>query len=186
MRPSSPMRDVGATRSPVASTHAAALDQRIGDRSAMASSSSEVARREPSSRNSTAMRTATPLRTWSVITDVGQVGDLGGDLDAAVHRAGVHDSACSGSRSARSRVSPKRARVLPQRRHQRLGHAARAACAAGRRRRTSAARRRGRGSPSTGQPSRLGRQQRRRRDERDLGAERGERQDVAAGDPRSA
>ena len=37
------------------------------------------------------MRTATPLATCSVITDAGQVGDLGRDLDAAVHRAGVHD-----------------------------------------------------------------------------------------------
>ena len=33
------------------------------------------------------MRTATPLRTWSMITESGQVGHLGGDLDAAVHRA---------------------------------------------------------------------------------------------------
>ena len=44
----------------------------------------------PSSRNRTAMRTATPLRTWSVIDRRGQVGHLGGDLDAPVHRARVH------------------------------------------------------------------------------------------------
>ena len=37
------------------------------------------------------MRTATPLVTCSRITEYGSVGDLAGDLDAAVHRARVHD-----------------------------------------------------------------------------------------------
>ena len=37
------------------------------------------------------MRTATPLRTWSRMTARSRRGRLGADLDAAVHRAGVHD-----------------------------------------------------------------------------------------------
>ena len=37
------------------------------------------------------MRTLTPLATCSTITERGAVGDLGGDLHAAVHRARVHD-----------------------------------------------------------------------------------------------
>ena len=43
------------------------------------------------SASSTAMRTATPISTWSRITTARVVGDGGGDLDAAVHRARVHD-----------------------------------------------------------------------------------------------
>ena len=42
------------------------------------------------------MRTATPLRTWSMITALRQVGHLGGDLDAPVHRPGVHDQGVVG------------------------------------------------------------------------------------------
>ena len=34
-----------------------------------------------------AMRTATPLVTWSMISECGAVGDVAGDLDAAVDRA---------------------------------------------------------------------------------------------------
>ena len=38
------------------------------------------------------MRTATPMRTWVSISETfGIVGDGAVDLDAAVHRAGVHD-----------------------------------------------------------------------------------------------
>ena len=37
------------------------------------------------------MRTATPFRTWSRITDCGPSATVGGDLDAAVHRLRVHD-----------------------------------------------------------------------------------------------
>ena len=58
----------------------------------------------PSSRNRTAMRTATPLATWLGDHGAGQVGHLGGDLDAPVHRAGVHDEgvvrAAAAARSA--------------------------------------------------------------------------------------
>ena len=36
------------------------------------------------------MRTATPLLTWSRMTDRA-VGDVGGDFHAAVEGAGVHD-----------------------------------------------------------------------------------------------
>ena len=36
------------------------------------------------------MRTATPLRTWSVTTGRGQLGHVRGDLDPADHRARVH------------------------------------------------------------------------------------------------
>ena len=37
------------------------------------------------------MRTDTPLRTWSMITDAVEVGDVAVDLHAPVHRTGVHD-----------------------------------------------------------------------------------------------
>ena len=102
-------------------------------------------RPEPSRSNSTAMRTATPLRTWSMITERGQVGDVGRDLDAPVHRTGVHDDgACRragrpAAASARSRRCTRAATAAAPR------SCARAACAAGTRRRRRAAPRRGRG-----------------------------------------
>ena len=52
----------------------------------------------PASRYSSAIRTATPLVTWSVMTEFGAGGDVGGDLDALVHRARMHDE--------RARASP--------------------------------------------------------------------------------
>ena len=130
------------------------------------------------------MRTATPLRTWSTIDRVGPVGHLGGDLDAPVHRARVHDDGAVGlGRSARAAVEPVAGGVLAQRWAPAPRSCARAACAAGRRRRPV-------GSTSsrswltvTGQPSRLGGSSVGGADERDLGAERGEGQHVGAGDP---
>ncbi len=53
------------------------------------------------------MRTATPLATCSVMSDARAVGDLGRDLDAAVHRARVHDERVGlAAARARSTVSP--------------------------------------------------------------------------------
>ena len=37
------------------------------------------------------MRTATPFATCSVTSERAELGDLGRDLDAAVHRPGMHD-----------------------------------------------------------------------------------------------
>ena len=45
----------------------------------------------PASRYSSAIRTATPFVTCSVITDRGSAATSGGDLHALVHRARVHD-----------------------------------------------------------------------------------------------
>ena len=45
----------------------------------------------PASRYSSAIRTATPFVTWSVITRPRADGDVRRDLDALVHRARVHD-----------------------------------------------------------------------------------------------
>ncbi len=49
---------------------------------------------DPSSDHSTAMRTATPFATCSVTSERRGVGDLAGDLDAAVHRARDASRAC--------------------------------------------------------------------------------------------
>ena len=51
---------------------------------------------------------------------VGQVGDLGGDLDAAVHRTGVHDQRVAGQPPGPLGREPEAGGVLPQARHQRL------------------------------------------------------------------
>ena len=61
-----------------------------------AGSAGSSASRLDSSRYRQAIRTAMPLATWSVISARGRVGDLGGDLDAPVHRARVHDHAVLG------------------------------------------------------------------------------------------
>ena len=42
------------------------------------------------------MRTLTPLPTCSTIVERARVRHLGGDLHAAVHRAGVHDDRVTG------------------------------------------------------------------------------------------
>ena len=54
------------------------------------------------------MRTATPLRDLVDDHRAGQVGHLGADLDAAVHRAGVHDERVVAQASTRRAVRPKR------------------------------------------------------------------------------
>ena len=61
-------------------------DPRVVDDERRAHALALVADRR-SSASSTAMRTATPISTWSVITERGAVGDRRIDLDAAVHRA---------------------------------------------------------------------------------------------------
>ena len=72
---------VGVARSPVGIDHPAAFENGVAHRS------SPSATPEPSNQYKTAMRTATPFRTWSMITEPRHLGDVGRDLDASVHRA---------------------------------------------------------------------------------------------------
>ena len=138
----------------------------------------------PSSRKSTAMRTATPLVTCRVTTELGQVGHLGGDLDAADHRPGVgHDGvrrarpADPVARSARTapctRAATGRTSRCP----------ARPAGAAARRRRRGRARRRDRSATRHRPPLEAGREQAARARHRHLGPERGVGEHFGAGHP---
>ena len=141
---------------------------------------------DPSRRNRTAMRTATPLATWRVMTERGRSA-----TSAAISTPRFMGPGCMTRASSASSAGPVAGEavaggVLPQRRAAGPRSGARAACAAGRRRRPWAAPRRGRGSPSTGQPVEAGRQQGGRRHQGDLGAERGEGEHVGAGHPASA
>jgi hypothetical protein len=53
------------------------------------------------------MRTATPASTWSRISALGAVGDVGVDLDAAVHGPGVHHDGVGLGAGEHARLSPK-------------------------------------------------------------------------------
>ena len=73
---------------------------------------------------STAMRTATPFVTCCWIADCGAVGDIARDLDATIHRPGVHARSRPGAASAsRSRVMPNSRKYASRVRDLRLGHA---------------------------------------------------------------
>ena len=52
------------------------------------------------------MRTATPISTWSVITERGPSAIAGVDLDAAVHRPRVHDDGVGLGEASFSASSP--------------------------------------------------------------------------------
>ena len=66
----------------------------------------------PSIRYRTAIRTVTPLATCATIVELGGVGDLGGDLHAAVHRARVHDDGVLGQQRHPAGVEAVAAAVL--------------------------------------------------------------------------
>ena len=103
------------------------------------------------------MRTATPLRTWSRITARSQVGHLGGDLDAAVHRARVHDDGLVGQAVEPGRGEAVAGRVLAQDRAA-APRSCRSRCMRSRQT-TSTCGEHGVevvATPCTGQPSRLG------------------------------
>ena len=136
----------------------------------------------PSSRYSTAIRTVTPLATCSTIIERGRVGDLGGDLHAAVHRAGVHDDGVVGQRAPSGGVQPVAAAVLALGREERGAHPLALDpqhhhdVGLGQHRVEVV-------GDLAGQAADADRQQRRRRDQRDLGAERVQQQHVGAGHP---
>ena len=138
-----------------------------------------VAPSAPSSSNSTAMRTATPLATCWVIT---APGSSAGSTRISTPRfigPGCITRAWSGSRRARSGVRPKRALYS-----RRLGTSAsvmRSRCIRNRYSTSTFSITSSRSSVAGAGATR--RQQRRRRHERDVGAEGGEHLDVAAGHP---
>ena len=66
------------------------------------------------------MRTTTPAATCSAMTACGRVDHLGGELDAAVDRAGVHEHLARRQPAAVDLVARG---VLAQRGHVGLGHA---------------------------------------------------------------
>ena len=72
----------------------------------MTSSRATATARDPSMRNSTAIRTATPLATWRVITDLGRSATSAAISTPRFMGPGCMTSASSDSRRARSRVSP--------------------------------------------------------------------------------
>ena len=136
---------------------------------------------DPSSWNSTAIRTATPLVTWSRITDpVSSAGSTTISTPRFIG-PGCITSACGDSRDARSRGEAVHRRVLAQARQQRIVHSLTLHSQQVE-------------HVEVGQdcvevvgdvdgPTLEGRrQQRRRGDERDVSAERGERLHVAARD----
>ena len=169
-RPGRPRRPRRRSRSPgLVDAPSRRVISRCGSSLRVARRSAASARRRRAGRNSTAIRTATPLVTCWVITEPGQLGRVDGHLDAAVHRARVHHQ---GVRPAAARpapaVRPYSARVLAQARHAAPRPSARAASAAGTARRARRPRRRGRAATSTGQPSSDGGSSVRRCDERDV------------------
>ena len=111
-----------------------------------------------------------------------RVGDLGRDLDAAVHRTGVHDDGVVGQQRHPAGVQPVPAAVFAHRREVRGIHPLglhpehHHDVGLGQRRREVVA--------DLARPGRYGdRQQRGRRDERDVGAERAQQQHVGPGHP---
>ena len=129
----------------------------------------------PSSRYSTAIRTGTPLATCSTIVERGGVGDLGGDLHAAVHRAGVHDDPVLGQLGHALAVQAVAPRVLALGREERGVHPLALHAQHHHRVGLRAARRPGRTTPRRPVLD-ADRQQRRRGDQGDLGAERVQQQ----------
>ena len=77
----------------------------------------------------------------------GGVGDVGRDLDAPVHRSGMHHERVGLQPRRARRGEPPPRRVLADRREPRRRRCARSGCAAGTRRRRREARRRGRTTP---------------------------------------
>ena len=69
------------------------------------------------------MRTATPLRTWSTMTAPREVGDVGGDLDASVHRPRVHHERLLAEQLGAAAREAELRGVLAQAGQQRFGHA---------------------------------------------------------------
>ena len=112
-----------------------------------------MSRPEPSSSNSTAIRTATPLVTCWVITAPGQLGRVDEDLDAPVHRARVHHQGVVGQPAGPLGRQPEAGAVLPQARHERLAASAPVASATGTARRPSRSPSRGRPSPAPAAPA---------------------------------
>ena len=83
---------------------------------------------------------------------VGQVGHLGGDLDAPVHRPGVHDQGVVGQQPGPVAGEPVAWRCTRAATGAAPRSSARAAAGAGRRRRARAGPRRGRGRPRPASP----------------------------------
>ena len=82
-------RATGSSDAPIGKQDRPALGDHHGDR--LCAERASGIRQVRASASSTAMRTATPISTCSRISDWRAVGDGGVDLDAAVHRARMHD-----------------------------------------------------------------------------------------------
>jgi hypothetical protein len=136
----------------------------------------------PSSSNSTAIRTATPFVTCCRTTNAGQLGGIDGHLDASVHGAGMHDERVGLQAGGPRRGEAVQGGVLAKRRDQCVAHAL--SLHPQQVHHVEVGDQRVEVVADLDRPGvHLGRQQRGRRDERDVGAERRERLHVAARDP---